>query len=109
METKKELKILVWMIVIFSAVFFLPLESERFMTAIDATLDLSKWYAQEHVVMCLLPAFFIAGVIAVFISQGAVLKYFGANAKKWLSYTVAAGCYIGGMFLYHSSTIYQYL
>lgn len=90
METKKELKILVWMIVIFSAVFFLPLESERFMTAIDATLDLSKWYAQEHVVMCLLPAFFIAGVIAVFISQGAILKYFGANAKKWLSYTVAA-------------------
>lgn len=90
METKKELKILLWMVIIFTAVFFLPLESERFMTAIDATLDLSKWYAQEHVVMCLLPAFFIAGVIAVFISQGAVLKYFGANAKKWLSYTVAA-------------------
>lgn len=78
------------MIVIFSAVFFMPLGSERFMTAIDATLDLSKWYAQEHVVMCLLPAFFIAGVIAVFVSQGAVMKYFGANAKKWLSYTVAA-------------------
>lgn len=89
METKKELKILLWMVVIFAAVFFMPLGSERFMTAIDATLDLSKWYAQEHVVMCLLPAFFIAGVIAVFISQGAVLKYFGANAKKWLSYTVA--------------------
>lgn len=90
METRKELKILLWMVVIFAAVFFLPLESECFMTAIDATLDLSKWYAQEHVVMCLLPAFFIAGVIAVFISQGAVLKYFGANAKKWLSYSVAA-------------------
>ena len=90
METKKELKILLWMVVIFAGVFFLPLGSERFMTAIDATLDLAKWYAQEHVVMCLLPAFFIAGVIAVFISQGAVLKYFGANAKKWLSYTVAA-------------------
>lgn len=90
METKKELKILLWIVVIFTAVFFLPLSSERFMTAIEATLDLSKWYAQEHVVMCLLPAFFIAGVIAVFISQGAVLKYFGANAKKWLSYTVAA-------------------
>lgn len=90
METKKELKILLWMVVIFAAVFFMPLGSERFMTAIDATLDLAKWYAQEHVVMCLLPAFFIAGVIAVFISQGAVLKYFGANAKKWLSYTVAA-------------------
>lgn len=90
METKKELKTLMWMIVVFAVVFFLPLSSERFMTAIGASLDLSKWYAQEHVVMCLLPAFFIAGVIAVFISQGAVIKYFGANAKKWLSYTVAS-------------------
>ena len=60
------------------------------MTAIDATLDLSKWYAQEHVILCLLPAFFIAGVIAVFISQGSVIRYFGANAKKWLSYSVAS-------------------
>lgn len=90
METKKELKTLIWMIVVFTGIFFLPIGSERFMTAIDATLDLSKWYAQEHVIMCLLPAFFIAGVIAVFISQGSVIKYFGANAKKWLSYTVAS-------------------
>lgn len=90
MDTKKELRILFWIIAVFVAVFFLPLDSERFMTAVTATLDLAKWYAQEHVVLCLLPAFFIAGVIAVFVSQGAVLKYFGANAKKWLSYTVAA-------------------
>lgn len=68
----------------------MPLESARFNTAIDATLDLSKWYAREHVILCLLPAFFIAGVIAVFISQTSVLKYFGANAKKWLAYTVAS-------------------
>lgn len=94
MDTKKELKILLWIVVIFTAVFFLPLGSESFMTAIYATLDLAKWYAREHVVLCLLPAFFIAGVIAVFVSQGSVLKYFGANAKKWLSYTVASvsGC-----------------
>lgn len=90
METKKEIKILLWIVVIFAAVFFMPVGNETFMTAILATLDLSKWYAQEHVVMCLLPAFFIAGVISVFVSQGSVLKYFGANAKKWLSYTVAA-------------------
>ena len=90
MNLKKELKILIWILVVFAAVFFLPLESGRFMTAITATLDLTKWYAREHVVMCLLPAFFIAGVISVFISQGSVLKYFGANAKKWLSYTVAS-------------------
>ncbi|HPB02717.1 MAG TPA: permease [Bacteroidales bacterium] len=90
MEKKKELKILFWIAVVFAAAFFLPIENARFNTAIAATLDLVKWYAREHVVLCLLPAFFIAGVIAVFVSQGSVLKYFGANAKKWLAYTVAA-------------------
>lgn len=103
MEAKKELKILFWIIAVFLAVFFMPLESEWFMTAIDATFDLAKWYAQEHVVLCLLPAFFIAGVIAVFISQGSVLKYFGANAKKWLSYTVAS--ISGGILAVCSCTI----
>jgi uncharacterized membrane protein YraQ (UPF0718 family) len=42
------------------------------------------------VILCLLPAFFIAGVISVFVSQGAVLKYFGAQAKKWVAYSVAS-------------------
>jgi len=78
------------MAVFFLAAFFLPIESARFNTALAAALDLVKWYAREHVVLCLLPAFFIAGVISVFVSQGSVLKYFGANAKKWLAYTVAS-------------------
>lgn len=103
METKKELKFLCWIIVVFAAVFFMPLESERFMTAVTATLDLAKWYAREHVVLCLLPAFFIAGVISVFVSQGSVLKYFGANAKKWLSYSVAS--ISGGILAVCSCTI----
>lgn len=103
MDAKKELKILFWIIIVFAAVFFMPLGNERFMTAIDATLDLAKWYAQEHVVLGLLPAFFIAGVIAVFVSQGSVLKYFGANAKKWLSYTIAA--ISGGILAVCSCTI----
>jgi uncharacterized membrane protein YraQ (UPF0718 family) len=90
MELKKEFKILGWIVVVFAFVFFLPIESVRFNSAIAATLDLVKWYAREHVVLCLLPAFFIAGVISVFVSQGSVLRYFGANAKKWLAYTVAA-------------------
>ncbi|RPJ80915.1 MAG: hypothetical protein EHJ94_05570, partial [Deltaproteobacteria bacterium] len=90
MELNKELKILTWIAVIFAVAFFLPIESVRFTTAIDATFDLVKWYAREHVILCLLPAFFIAGVISVFVSQGSVLRYFGANAKKWLAYTVAA-------------------
>lgn len=90
MELKKEMKILLWIIVVFVFAFFMPTESARFNTAIAATLDLVKWYAREHVILCLLPAFFIAGVISVFVSQGSVIKYFGANAKKWLAYTVAA-------------------
>lgn len=104
METKKELKILFGIVAIFAAVFFMPLQSIRFTTAIDATLDLAQWYAREHVVLCLLPAFFIAGVIAVFVSQSSVLKYFGANAKKWLSYTVAAVS--GGILAVCSCTIF---
>ena len=90
METKKEIKILIWISIFFGIAFFLPNESARFNTAISATLDLIKWYAREHVVLCLLPAFFIAGVISVFVSQGSVLRYFGANAKKWLAYSVAS-------------------
>jgi uncharacterized membrane protein YraQ (UPF0718 family) len=90
MELKKELKILLWITIVFVFAFFMPVESARFNTAIAATFDLVKWYAREHVILCLLPAFFIAGVISVFVSQGSVIKYFGANAKKWLAYTVAA-------------------
>jgi uncharacterized membrane protein YraQ (UPF0718 family) len=90
MEWKKEIKILFWMAAVFLFAYFMPLYSDRFRGAIMAMLDLTKWYAREHVILCLLPAFFIAGVIAVFISQGAVLKYFGAQAKKWVSYSIAS-------------------
>jgi uncharacterized protein len=90
MEFNRELKILLAIVVVFLAVYFMPLESQTFKTAIDATLDLSRWYAREHVVLCLLPAFLIAGVISVFVSQGSVIKYFGAKAKRWVAYTVAA-------------------
>ena len=68
----------------------MPIENESFTGAIIAAFDLAKWYAQEHVILCLIPAFFIAGVIAVFISQAAVVKYFGGKAKKWVAYLVAS-------------------
>jgi len=90
MELKKELKILFKIVVVFLAVFFLPIESPVFNTAVLAIFDLAKWYAQEHVILCLLPAFLIAGVISVFVSQASVIKYFGAKAKRWVAYTVAA-------------------
>lgn len=90
MEIKKEFKILGWIIVVFLVVFYLPVANPVFNTAVDAALDLSKWYAREHVILCLLPAFLIAGVISVFVSQASVIKYFGANAKKWVAYSVAS-------------------
>ena len=68
----------------------MPISSLVFKEAIYSAFELTKWYAQEHVILCLIPAFFIAGVIAVFISQAAVIKYFGAGAKKWLSYAVSS-------------------
>ncbi|MFP3976114.1 MAG: permease [Dehalococcoidia bacterium] len=47
-------------------------------------------YLSAHVLTCLVPAFFIAGALAVFISQAAVLKYFGPRAPRFLSYSIAS-------------------
>ncbi len=70
--------------------FFLPMDSVRFTNSIVESLALAKWYAQEHVLLCLVPAFFIAGAVAVFVSQGSVMKYLGVGANKILSYGVAS-------------------
>jgi len=70
--------------------FWLPLDNSRFSGAVIESLALAKWYAQEHVLLCLVPAFFIAGAISVFVSQAAVMKYLGAGARKVLSYGVAS-------------------
>jgi len=70
--------------------FFLPMDSQRFTNSVFEALALAKWYAREHVLLCLIPAFFIAGAISVFVSQAAVVKYLGAGAHKVLSYGVAS-------------------
>lgn len=77
-------------LVIFAAAWFLPTGNATFMEAIGESLILVKWYAREHVLLCLIPAFFIAGAIQEFVSQGAVLRYLGPKAKKIVSYPVAA-------------------
>ena len=89
-DGKKEIKIIVWIFAFFMFAYFMPIGSESFDNAVFEALSLTKWYAQEHVILCLIPAFFIAGVIAVFVSQASVIKYFGANAAKWKSYSVAS-------------------
>lgn len=86
----KEWKKFLYVVAAFLACFYLPLENMRFNNAVFEALALVKWYAQEHVILCLVPAFFIAGAISVFVSQASVIKYFGAKANKFLSYGVAS-------------------
>jgi len=86
----KEWKKFLYILVAFLGCFYLPIESARFSNAIFEALALVKWYAREHVLLCLVPAFFIAGAISVFISQASVMRYFGAKANKFLSYSVAS-------------------
>ncbi len=74
----------------FLIAFSLPLGWQRFDQSIYEALALTRWYAQEHVLLCLIPAFFIAGAIAVFVSQNAVMKYLGPTAPKPLAYGVAS-------------------
>ncbi|HES60258.1 MAG TPA: hypothetical protein ENO18_07490, partial [Caldithrix sp.] len=90
MNWKEEYKPFLWMAGFFLFAYLMPIDSPVFKEAVYSAFELTKWYAQEHVILCLVPAFFIAGVIAVFISQAAVIKYFGAGTKKWLSYAVAS-------------------
>ncbi len=86
----KEIKALLAMLAIFAGCYYMPIEAARFQGALIEAVMLVKWYAREHVLLCLVPAFFIAGAIGVFVSQNAVMKYFGPKASKWLSYSVAS-------------------
>jgi hypothetical protein len=74
----------------FLATFHLPVGSARFDHAVLEAFHLVKWYAREHVLLCLIPALFIAGAISVFVSQAAVMKYLGPRANKALAYAVAS-------------------
>jgi len=75
---------------IFLAVYFIPFENIEIQAAIIEAFLMLREYAREHVLLCLVPAFFIAGAIANFVSQQSVIKYFGAKANKILSYSVAS-------------------
>jgi uncharacterized membrane protein YraQ (UPF0718 family) len=86
----REVRIFLGLTAAFLAAYFLPVTWPRFQSAVLESLILVQWYAEEHVLLCLIPAFFIAGAIGVFVSQASVMKYFGAQANKLLSYSVAS-------------------
>ena len=89
-EGKAELRRLLTYAVVFAFLYFLPVGSERFDGAVDESLHLARDYAREHVILCLLPAFWIAGAIATFVSQASVLRYLGPKANPVLAYGVAS-------------------
>jgi len=90
MSWKNEWKILLLMVVIFLAAYHLPVNATRFQNAVMESFHLLKEYARLHVVLCLIPALFIAGAIGVFISKNAIMKYLGARAKRVVAYSVAS-------------------
>ena len=90
MGWKTEWKKLAAIVVVFAGLCYLPVGIARFDDAITESLQLAKWYAREHVLLCLVPAFFIAGGISIFVGQASVMKYLGAGANKVLAYSVAS-------------------
>ena len=87
---KQEIKIFLFLIGLFLLFYFLPLESNLFTGAIFSGLKLLQEYARQHILTCLLPAFFIAGAISVFVKKDFVLRYLGGQAKKIVSYSLAS-------------------
>jgi uncharacterized membrane protein YraQ (UPF0718 family) len=89
-KTMRERTKLLLIVGIFLAAYFVPWDHSIIrQSGLEAFMMLRE-YAREHVLTCLIPAFFIAGAISVFVSQASVLKYFGAQASKILSYSVAS-------------------
>ena len=90
MPWTREWKPLVLLVGGFLGVYYLPVGHARFDGAVLEAFHLAKWYAREHVLLCLVPALFIAGAISVFVSQAAILKYLGPGANRPLAYAVAS-------------------
>lgn len=90
MNWKSEKLIFILMVIAFITLYLLPVGNPRFDNAIMESLALTRWYAREHVLLCLVPAFFIAGAISVFLSQESVMRYLGPKAPRLMSYGVAS-------------------
>ena len=89
-ENREQGHILLFIIGVFLIIYFIPAGSARFDNAILEGIRLTSWYAQEHVILCLVPAFVIAGAMSVYISQGSVLRYLGPRASKPIALSVAS-------------------
>lgn len=85
-----ELQKLLAIVAVFLLAYFMPADSTRFQGAVLEAFRMLNDYAREHVLLCLVPALFIAGAISTFIRQQAVMRYLGAEANKAVAYGVAS-------------------
>jgi uncharacterized membrane protein YraQ (UPF0718 family) len=94
MSLKRELRAFVLIIGVFLAFYFAPLSHPRLSGAILESFSLVQWYAREHMIFGLIPAFFIAGAISAFAAKSTVMRFLGARAKRVVAYAVASvsGC-----------------
>ncbi len=74
----------------FLTVYFIPWNTARIAVSVQEAFLMLSEYARHHVLFCLVPAFFIAGAITVFLNQQSVMKYFGPDAPKFVAYSVAS-------------------
>ena len=77
-------------VLVFLLAYFVPFQHAKVMGAVREALVMLHEYARQHVLLCLVPAFFIAGAISCFVSQSAVMKYLGVAANKILAYSIAS-------------------
>ena len=60
-------------------------------TALQGGLDSLASYLAAHVLLCLVPAFCIAGALSALVPQQSIIRFLGPDAPKWKSYSAAAG------------------
>ncbi|WP_417824219.1 permease [Thalassospira lucentensis] len=89
-DNPREGRLLAFILVGFLAIYFIPAGTSRFDNAVLEAVRLTNWYAREHVILCLLPAFVIAGAMAVYISQGSVMRFLGPTASRPIALGVAS-------------------
>ena len=87
---KKEINIFIFLVGLFLLFYFMPMDSALFTGALLSGFKLLNEYARQHVLTCLLPAFFIAGAISVFVKKDLILRYLSGQAKKHISYPLAS-------------------
>ncbi|MGB7295908.1 MAG: permease [Candidatus Aminicenantales bacterium] len=86
----KEKKTLLVLLAVFLAAYFIPFSRLNVQNALLEAFQMTQEYARQHVLLCLIPAFFIAGAISVFISKESVIKLMGPRAKKVPAYGIAS-------------------